>query len=71
MKWKGRRASRNVQDARSRRVTGGGASLGPLINLVGRTFGIKGILAVYYRESGTFRALPGADDPQYVQSNPN
>ena len=46
MKWKGRRASRNVQDARSRRVTGGGASLGPLINLVGRTFGIKGILAV-------------------------
>jgi predicted metalloprotease len=46
MKWKGRRASRNVQDARSRRVTRGGASLGPLVNLVGRTFGIKGILAL-------------------------
>jgi tetratricopeptide (TPR) repeat protein len=33
-------------------------------------FPVKGILAVYCRETGTFRALPGADDPQYVQSNP-
>lgn len=33
-------------------------------------FPIKGILAVYNRATKTFRALPGADDPQYVQSNP-
>jgi Tfp pilus assembly protein PilF len=33
-------------------------------------FPIKGILAVYDTKEGTFRALPGADDPQYVQSNP-
>jgi tetratricopeptide (TPR) repeat protein len=34
-------------------------------------FPIKGILAVYDRQSGTFRSLPGADDPQFVQSNPS
>jgi len=33
-------------------------------------FPIKGILCVYDREKKTFFALPGADDPQYVQSNP-
>ncbi len=33
-------------------------------------FPIQGILAVYSRETKTFRALPGADDPRYVQSNP-
>ncbi|HUT88247.1 MAG TPA: tetratricopeptide repeat protein [Thermoguttaceae bacterium] len=33
-------------------------------------FPIQGILAVYSRETGTFRALPGADDEQFVQSNP-
>lgn len=33
-------------------------------------FPIKGILAVYDRDAKRFRALPGADDPQYVQSNP-
>ncbi len=32
-------------------------------------FPIKGILAVYDRETKTFAALPGADDPQYVQTN--
>jgi tetratricopeptide (TPR) repeat protein len=32
-------------------------------------FPIKGILVVYDRETQTFAALPGADDPQYVQSN--
>ena len=32
-------------------------------------FPIKGILAVYDRETQTYSALPGADDPQYVQSN--
>jgi tetratricopeptide (TPR) repeat protein len=32
-------------------------------------FPIKGILAVYDREAKTFSALPGADDPQYVQTN--
>ncbi|HCO92644.1 MAG TPA: hypothetical protein DIU00_01625, partial [Phycisphaerales bacterium] len=34
-------------------------------------FPIKGILCVYDRAAGTFTALPGADDPQFVQSNPS
>jgi hypothetical protein len=34
-------------------------------------FPIKGILCVYDRNAGTFAALPGADDPQFVQSNPS
>ncbi len=33
-------------------------------------FPVKGILACYHRETGTFVALPGADDPAFVQSNP-
>lgn len=33
-------------------------------------FPLKGILCTYDRQSRTFYALPGADDPQYVQSNP-
>jgi tetratricopeptide (TPR) repeat protein len=33
-------------------------------------FPIKGILALYDRETRTFSSLPGADDPEYVQSNP-
>ena len=33
-------------------------------------FPIKGILVVYDRETGEFFALPGADDPKYVQTNP-
>jgi tetratricopeptide (TPR) repeat protein len=34
-------------------------------------FPVKGILCVYDRNAGTFASLPGADDPQYVQSNPS
>ena len=33
-------------------------------------FPIKGILVVHDRETGEYKALPGADDPAYVQSNP-
>ena len=33
-------------------------------------FPIKGILVVYDRDTRTFAALPGADDPEYVQTNP-
>lgn len=33
-------------------------------------FPIKGILCVYDCQTKTFNPLPGADDPQYVQSNP-
>jgi len=33
-------------------------------------FPVKGILAFYDREKGTFHALPGADDKRFVQSNP-
>ncbi|MBN1999703.1 tetratricopeptide repeat protein [candidate division KSB1 bacterium] len=34
-------------------------------------FPVKGILVVYFLESGEFHALPGADDKKYVQSNPS
>ncbi|MBA7634144.1 Tol-Pal system protein TolB [subsurface metagenome] len=33
-------------------------------------FPIKGILCIYDRQTKTFQALPGADDSEYVQSNP-
>ncbi len=33
-------------------------------------FPIKGILCLYDCQTKTFSPLPGADDPQYVQSNP-
>ncbi len=33
-------------------------------------FPVKGILCIFDRQAGTFRALPGADDESYVQSNP-
>jgi len=33
-------------------------------------FPIKGILCVFDRETGRFRDLPGANDPNFVQSNP-
>jgi tetratricopeptide (TPR) repeat protein len=33
-------------------------------------FPIKGILALYNRQTKSFASLPGADDPAYVQSNP-
>ena len=33
-------------------------------------FPIKGILCIYDRQTQTFHSLPGADDPNYVQSNP-
>jgi tetratricopeptide (TPR) repeat protein len=33
-------------------------------------FPVKGILCAYDRQTGTFQALPGADDPKLVQSNP-
>jgi Flp pilus assembly protein TadD len=33
-------------------------------------FPIKGILVVYDTQTGTYEPLPGADDPEYVQSNP-
>ncbi len=33
-------------------------------------FPFKGILAVHDRKTGAFNALPGADDPAFVQSNP-
>ena len=33
-------------------------------------FPVKGILCTYDRQARKFESLPGADDPQYVQSNP-
>ena len=34
-------------------------------------FPVKGILCVFDSETGQFRNLPGADDPNFVQTNPN
>ncbi|MBN1806132.1 MAG: tetratricopeptide repeat protein [Sedimentisphaerales bacterium] len=33
-------------------------------------FPVKGILCIFDTQTRTFHSLPGADDPQYVQSNP-
>jgi len=46
MKWKGRRASTNVEDARGRRMGRGGAGLGAIVNVVFRLLGLKGLLAI-------------------------
>ncbi len=44
MQWKGRRESANVEDVRGQRTTGGtGGGFGFLM-LIGRIFGLKGIL---------------------------
>lgn len=43
MKWKGRRRSENVRDVRGQRVVRTAGS-GALLGLVGRTFGLKGII---------------------------
>jgi hypothetical protein len=45
MKWKGRRQSDNVIDSRGKRVAST-AGAGMLLNLVGRRFGLKGILVM-------------------------
>ena len=48
MRWKGRRSSSNVRDARGQRVSGGrgGAGLGALLQLVISTFGMKGVIVL-------------------------
>ena len=46
MRWKGRRSSTNVNDARGRRVRGGSSALIPIINLVTRTLGVKGLVVL-------------------------
>jgi predicted metalloprotease len=46
MKWKGRRSSDHVEDARGQRTIAGGSGAGMLLSLVGRRFGIKGILVL-------------------------
>ena len=45
MKWKGRRGSTNVTDARGRRVAHGAGAAG-LVNLALRLFGVKGLLVI-------------------------
>jgi predicted metalloprotease len=46
MKWQGRRKSSNVTDARGKRVAASSAGLATILNIVGRTFGMKGILVL-------------------------
>lgn len=66
MQWRGRRGSKNVEDARGRQVSAGGAGAGAgmLINLVGRTFGFKGILVLLVL--GFFAWQLGLLDPAQV-----
>lgn len=45
MKWEGKRSSTNVTDARSKRVARG-IGLGAILNVVGRMFGLRGILVL-------------------------
>ncbi|MDH3923410.1 MAG: zinc metallopeptidase [Xanthomonadales bacterium] len=60
MKWKGRRQSDNVVDSRGRRVANT-AGAGVLLNLVGRRFGMKGILVLAIVVGGLWMA--GLVDP--------
>jgi hypothetical protein len=46
MQWRGRRQSGNVSDVRGQRGGGGGAGGNWLVMMIGRVFGIKGILVV-------------------------
>ena len=46
MKWKGRRQSTNVEDARGRSSARSNAGAGMLLSMVGQKFGIKGILVL-------------------------
>lgn len=46
MKWRGRRGSDRVHDARGERTASSGAGLGMLLNMVFRIFGAKGMLAL-------------------------
>ncbi len=47
MRWKGRRSSSNVQDARGQRVSGRSAvGIGALLNVVIKMFGMKGIVVL-------------------------
>ncbi|KAA9132624.1 hypothetical protein F3N42_05235 [Marinihelvus fidelis] len=46
MRWKGRRQSTNVEDARGKKVVARTAAGGMILNLVGRKFGFKGILVL-------------------------
>ncbi len=46
MKWQGRRASTNIEDARSRKMGTGGAGLAALLNVILRLLGVKGLLVL-------------------------
>ena len=67
MKWKGRRQSSNVTDARGRRVSAGGTAMGAAVmQLVVRQFGAKGILVVVAVVAGMW--LFGIGDPMSLLS---
>ncbi len=68
MKWKGRRSSSRVEDARGRKTVGGGAGAGALLNLVGRKFGIKGIIALLL--VGFVAVKMGLVDPAQLTGGP-
>ena len=68
MRWKGRRESTNVVDSRGRKVasTAGGAML---LNMVGRRFGIKGILVLFVIGAVAWKL--GLVDPSMLVGGPS
>jgi predicted metalloprotease len=69
MKWKGRRKSTNVVDSRGKRVaSSSGAGAGAILNLVGRTFGMKGIIALLV--VGGILWMTGLVDPRMFLGGP-
>jgi predicted metalloprotease len=71
MKWKGKRASTNVDDARGRRTVsraGSSAGIGMLLNFVLKRFGIKGLLALAVVGLVLWKA--GLVDPSQLTGGP-
>jgi len=68
MKWKGSRASTNVEDVRGRRVVAGVPGAGLLFSLVSRRFGIKGILVLVVAGALLWKA--GLMDPAQILGGP-
>ena len=71
MKWKGKRASTNVDDARGRRTVsraGSSAGIGMLLNFVLKRFGIKGMLVLAV--VGVILWKAGLVDPSQLTGGP-
>jgi predicted metalloprotease len=71
MEWRGRRESQNVEDARNRgggRMGGGGGGGFGLLMMIGRVFGLKGILAALLIGGALWKM--GIIDPGFLTGGP-